>query len=130
MLVYIDTSVVLAELFSEKKRPPASFWAQTFVSSRLLEYEILNRMHVQGAGDADLQAARRIVDNVQLADLSAEALARALEPFPLHVRTLDSLHLSTMVFLRAHGQDLRLATYDRRLAEAARLLGFEEAGAE
>jgi hypothetical protein len=30
-----------------------------------------------------------------------------------------------MDFLRAHGQLLRLATYDRRLAAAAAALGFE-----
>ena len=45
-------------------------------------------------------------------------------PFPLPVRTLGGLHLATMDFLRVQGQTLELATYDQRLAEAAKLLGF------
>jgi len=46
-------------------------------------------------------------------------LARAIEPFPTCVRTLDALHLASMEFLRAHGQDVKLASYNRRLLTAA-----------
>ena len=38
-MIYVDTSVALAHLFAEDRRPPASFWTETLVSSRLLEYE-------------------------------------------------------------------------------------------
>jgi hypothetical protein len=51
-------------------------------------------------------------------------LARALEPFPTPVRTLDALHLASIEFLRARKQDVRLACYDDRLTAAARLLGI------
>jgi hypothetical protein len=44
----------------------------------------------------------------------------ALEPFPAPVRTLGALHLASIEFLRAQGQKLELATYDERLAAAAR----------
>ena len=40
------------------------------------------------------------------------------------VRTLDALHLATADFLRGHGLEVRLATYDDRLAGAPRSLGF------
>jgi hypothetical protein len=51
-------------------------------------------------------------------------LARALEPFRKPVRTLDTLHLASMEFLRAHGQTVELASYDERLTAAARDLGI------
>ena len=51
-------------------------------------------------------------------------LARALKPFPTRVRTLDALHLASIEHLRAAGQKVTLATYDARLAAAARALGI------
>ena len=37
------------------------------------------------------------------------ALARALEPWPVPLRTLDALHLATIVFLRGRGEEVELA---------------------
>ncbi len=123
-MIYLDTSVVLARLFAEDHAPPDAFWSQDFVSSRLLEFEVFNRVHARGAGPTYATNARHFVDRVSLVDLSAPVLARALLPFALPVRTLDALHLATMDFLRAQGQTLALATYDQRLAAAAKALGF------
>jgi hypothetical protein len=39
-------------------------------------------------------------------------------------RTLNALHLATACYLVERSADLRLATYDRRTAEAARALGI------
>jgi len=47
---------------------------------------------------------------------------RALEPFPVPVRTLDALHLASIEFLREQAQTVELATYDRRLITAAKSL--------
>jgi len=47
-------------------------------------------------------------------------MARALEPFPIAVRTLDALHLASIEFLRAQRQAVTLASYDSRLIDAAR----------
>ncbi len=52
-------------------------------------------------------------------------LRRAIEPFPIPVRTLDALHLATVTFLQEHGQDLRLASYDARQRGAATALGID-----
>jgi hypothetical protein len=51
-------------------------------------------------------------------------LARALEPFPIPLRTLDALHLATMDFLRRNDGAIELASYDNRLIAAAQALGF------
>jgi hypothetical protein len=55
--------------------------------------------------------------------MSEAALARALEPFLIAVRTLDALHLATIEFLRSEGEPVPLASYDARLIAAARALG-------
>lgn len=129
-MIYIDTSVVLSLVFAEKRQPPTNFWSQAFISSRLLEYEVFNRVHAQSTLEVDAVAARHLVDGIQLIDLSPEALARALDPFPVQVRTLDGLHLATMAFLRSRAQTVSLATYDKRFADAAVALGFKLAPVE
>ncbi|MEW6755932.1 MAG: hypothetical protein AB1505_33880 [Candidatus Latescibacterota bacterium] len=65
-----------------------------------------------------------MIGRVALLELSALILARALEPFPAPVRTLDALHLGSVEFLRTRGQRLELASYDERMLDAARLLGI------
>jgi len=52
------------------------------------------------------------------------SLARALDPWPSPVRTLDALHLATMAFLRKQGEIIELASYDNRLLAAAQVLGI------
>ncbi len=123
-MIYLDTSVVLARLFAEDRAPPDGFWSQTFVASRLLEFEVFNRVHARGAGASHGADARLLVDRLNLLEMSAPVLQRALLPFASPVRTLDALHLATMDFLRGQGLGLVLATYDQRLAAAALSLGF------
>jgi len=126
-LIYLDTSVLLAQLYAEDRAPPAEFWAQTLVASRLLEYEVFNRVHARGAQATHGAAARELLERVNLLEMSAEVLGRALQPFAQPVRTLDALHLATMVLLRSRGLSLALATYDQRLAAAAAGEGFAAA---
>ena len=123
-MIYLDTSVVLARLFAGDRSPPDTFWSQTLVASRLLEFEVFNRVHARGAGTSHAAAARQLVDRANLLELSAQVLGRALLPFARPVRTLDALHLATMDFLRTQGLVLALATYDQRLAAAAAGEGF------
>jgi predicted nucleic acid-binding protein len=40
------------------------------------------------------------------------------------VRTLDAIHLASADFVRRSKQTLTIATYDQRLAAAARAFGF------
>ena len=55
-----------------------------------------------------------------------DSLARALQPFPVPVRTLDAIHLAALEFIRAQKQSVQLASYDERLRAAARFLGIAE----
>lgn len=123
-MIYVDTSVVLSHLFAEPKTPTVAFWSQPLTSSRLLQYETRNRIHVRLLGVVLARQVQSLLDQIILMDMSEPILTRALQPFPVPVRTLDGLHLATMVFLRGHGQTIEVATYDQRLATAAQALGF------
>lgn len=129
-MIYLDTSVLLAELLAEDRRPAAVFWEtgperEPFMASRLLVYECWTRIHARGLAGSHGDAVRAWLSRLALVELVPPVLARATEPFPLPVRTLDALHLASMVFLRTRGLVVRLATYDQRQAEVARAMGFE-----
>jgi predicted nucleic acid-binding protein len=123
-VIYLDSSVALAYLLAEDRLPPSAIWQETLISSRLLEYEVWNRINARGLGQSHGQDARALVGRVALVELAAPVLERALEPFPTPVRTLDALHLATIEFLRGQKQMIELASYDNRLAGSARALGI------
>lgn len=118
-MIYVDTSVALAQLLAEDRRPPASLWNETLVASRLMEYEVWNRLHARKLADSHGDAARGLIGRVALLELTPPVLTRALEPFPLPVRTLDALHLASCEYLRNQGQPVALASYDRRMTAVA-----------
>ena len=97
-MIYLDSSVALARLLFESRAPALEFWEQQLVSSRLLEYEVL--------------------------DMNRTVLARALQPWPMRVRTLDALHLATAESLRGQGESVELASYDNRIRDSAQALGI------
>lgn len=121
-MIYLDTSVALAHLLAEDRSPPASVWDETLVSSRLLEYELWTRLHARGLAASHGEHARELLQRLALLELAPPVLMRALEPFPLPVRTLDALHLASLEFLRGQRQDVSLASYDARMVDAARRL--------
>jgi len=122
-LIYLDTSVALAQLLAEDRIPPEELWRETLVSSRLIEYEIWTRIHARRLSASHGENVRTLLARVSLLELAPAVLSRALEPFPMPVRTLDALHLASMEFLRSRGQQLLLASYDEKLSEAAARLG-------
>jgi hypothetical protein len=65
-----------------------------------------------------------LLAGTELIELSGRVLARALEPWPTPLRTLDALHLATADYLRRQGETIELASYDNRLLSAARALGM------
>jgi predicted nucleic acid-binding protein len=123
-LIYLDTSVALAYLFAEDRYPPSEFWEQDLVSSRLLEYEIWNRVHARGLASTHSDSVRALLGRVGLIEMVPTILARALEPFPNPPRTLDALHLAAAAYLRAEGETVTVASYDNRFLAVARDLGF------
>ena len=126
-MIYLDTSVALAQLLSEDQRPPQGFWEQEFIASRLLEYEIWTRLNARRLAVSHGDHATRLLARIALVEMVPDVLSRTLEPFPVGVRTLDALHLSTLHFLAERRLEVRLATYDERMRAAAVALGFQVA---
>ena len=46
-MTYLDSSVALAQIFAEDRRPPEDLWGESLAASRLLHYEVWNRVHAR-----------------------------------------------------------------------------------
>jgi predicted nucleic acid-binding protein len=123
-VIYVDSSVLLADLLAEPRSPPETLWDADLASSRLPTYEVWNRLHSNGPATSHGERARALPTRITLTDMGQAALARAVEPWPVPLRTLDALHLATMDFLRRNDGSIELASYDSRLLVAAQALGF------
>jgi hypothetical protein len=90
-VIHLDSSVVLARLLGEDRRPRAESWEGTFAASRLMQYEVGVRLDARGLGeshralDAFHLAAieylrRRRSESIELAtyDVRMRAAAEAL----------------------------------------------------
>ena len=95
-MIYLDTSVALAHLLAEDRRPPAALWEEELVSSRLLEYEVWNRVNARGLQESHGEDVRSLLGRLNYLELAPPILVRVLEPFPVPVRTLDALHLASL----------------------------------
>lgn len=140
MGIYVDTSVVLRNVFDEPGQPIA-FWTMDDVprSSDLVRVEAaraLQRRRLDGELDDDTLAAASLVlqellDRLGEIVLDRHVLDRAAGAFPSRVRTLDALHLASAVLWREHGEQVSaFLTHDNRQATAARALGFRVVGGE
>ena len=123
-MIYVDSSVLLADLLAEPRSPPEVLWDEDLASSRLLAYEVWNRLHANGLTSSHGERARGLFARISLTEVSEASLARALEPWPATIRTLDALHLATAVYLREQGEPIELSSYDTRLIAAAQALGI------
>jgi predicted nucleic acid-binding protein len=137
VIAYLDASVVLGLVLGEPQR--LAVWAEVeaAVASALTEVECLRTLDRLARMDllsADELAERRgavyrLLEAVDMVDVSRPVLRRASEPFPTPLGTLDAIHLSTALLWRdGTGVPLTMATHDRALATAARAMGLAVAG--
>jgi hypothetical protein len=108
----------------EDVHPPERLWKESLVSSRLMEYEAWRRLHALGLAESHGESLRSLLSAVAMLDLPTPIVERAREAFPRPVRTLDALHLASLLFLVEQGQKVQLATYDERLERVATELGI------
>lgn len=137
MIAYLDTSALLRLVLREPGALEDLRSSEALVSSELLAVESLrtiDRLRLQGALSVEEAAGRREIlgewlEAVDLVLLQRPILARASEPFPTPLGTLDALHLATALVWRERSHEaLVLATHDRNLALAARSFGFATVG--
>jgi predicted nucleic acid-binding protein len=138
MIAYLDASVVLRLVLGEPGRLREWKRVRSGVASALTEVECLrtlDRLSRVGMLTPDELPARReavyrLLEEVELVDLSRPVLRRASEPFPAAIGTLDAIHLATALLWRdGRGMDLVMATHDTALATAARATGLGVIGA-
>ena len=123
-MTYVETSVALAHLLAEDRQPPSRILSHTLVASRLIEYEIWTRLHALGLTGTHGEAASGVISRIAPVELAPTVLERALDGFPLPIRTLDALHFATCDFLLRRGHRIELVTYDRRMAAVAKAMSF------
>lgn len=137
MKAYLDTSALLRLVLAEPEPLEDLRRAEQLVSSELLAVEsrrTIDRLHRMGALSLE-EAARRLdliadwLEAVDLVLLRAPVLARASEPLPTPLGTLDALHLATALVWRDRmNESLIIATHDGALGLAGRAFGFDVIG--
>jgi predicted nucleic acid-binding protein len=138
VIAYLDTSALLRLVLREPGALEDLRSCDALVSSELLAVEALrtlDRLRLQGSLSPKEAASRRAIvtdwlEAVDLILLHRPVLARASEPFPTPLGTLDALHLaSALVWRDRTGQTPVMATHDATLALAARSFGIDVLGA-
>jgi len=92
------------------------------ISSELCRVELARALLRLGLGVGAIRLGRRVLDRFELLLLDAGILDRASEVGPPNLRTLDAVHLASALALDRELD--AFVTYDRRLAEAADLVGL------
>lgn len=138
MIAYLDASVLLRIVL---RQPDAlREWPRIDrgVTSALTQVECLrtlDRLRIaQGIGDQDIaprrEAVYRLMEAMEVVELTVGVLARASQPMPTTLGTLDAIHLATALLWRERSSaELVVATHDSALATAARASGLRVAGA-
>jgi predicted nucleic acid-binding protein len=138
MIAYLDASVVLRLVLGEDGRLAEWKRVDAAVASALTEVECLRTLdRLTRAGvlsDDDLAERRtavyRLLEAVDVVDVTRPILRRASEAFPAPLGTLDAIHLATAVSWRdTYSAALTMATHDSALATAAKSIGLEVIGA-
>lgn len=123
--VYLDTSALVKLVVEEREstalRRSLVLWPNR-VSSEVSVVELLRAVR-RSAGNRTLECERRamlVLSRIGLHALNRSLLLEAAVLSPRSLRTLDAIHLATALRIR-DGLEGFIA-YDRRLAEAAKVL--------
>jgi predicted nucleic acid-binding protein len=137
VIAYFDSSVVVRIVLGQQGQLADWRSMVSVVGSRLVEVECLrtiDRLNVEGRLTTDdtvirREAIYRMLDRMELVELTSTVLQRASQPMPAPLGTLDAIHLaSAMLWKEVKDNDILMATHDRALALAARASGLRVAG--
>ena len=137
MIAYLDSSVVLRVVLGQSGSLREWKAVETGVASALLEVECvrtLDRLRLlEGIAEGEIarrrEAVYRIVEALTVIEPTRPVLARAAQPLPVVLDTLDAIHLATALLWRERTDaDLVMATHDAALGLAARAVGFRVIG--
>lgn len=137
MKAYIDSSVILRIIFGEKDALALPQDLDVFASSEILRIECfrtLDRMQraLKMTEDdvttryAALHSTLRHLSFIKLTDTISK---RACEAFPVVLKTLDAIHLSSAIlWQQQEPAEILFLTHDLQLSKAAISLGFKVLG--
>lgn len=136
MKLYVDSSVLLRIALRERGALREWGSSKRWFSSDLIRLECfrtIDRVRIRvGLADSEVAERRALLhEHLRRFDfvrLDAAILARAAEPFPTALGSLDALHLASAIAAQRAIPDLRVATHDRELGLAARSVGFDVLG--
>lgn len=137
MIAYLDSSVLLRVLLGQPRRLKEWKKITRGVASTLVEAECLRTLDrirlLEGLGDEVIaprrEAVYRLLESAVVVEPTRSILARASQPMPAAIGTLDAIHLATALIWREHtGTNLVMATHDSGLALAARASGVHVIG--
>jgi predicted nucleic acid-binding protein len=137
LIAYLDSSVLLRLVLGQNDA--LAQWAEieAGVASRLAEVECLRTLDrlrlVESLDDHEIalrrEAVFRLLDSLSIVELTRPVLARASQPMPTTLGTLDAIHLaSALMWAEQAGSPLVMATHDQSLATAARASGLRVIG--
>jgi|SRR6056297_289683 predicted nucleic acid-binding protein len=134
MVGYLDSSVLLRHILLGDSAIKHVLACERIISSELLEIEcrrVLHRYRMEGdLDDAGFITARRRLDDIlsgiSLLALSVSVKKMSMEPFPVSVKTLDSLHLASALIYSEVKPDEKLLifSFDKTLNRCGQALGF------
>jgi len=137
MIAYLDSSVLLRVILGQRNALKEWRSIERGVASALVEVECLRTLDrvrlAEGFDDADVAVRRgavyRLIEAMEIVELTGSVLSRASQPLPTALGTLDALHLATALLWREHtAADLVMATHDEALATAATASGLRVIG--
>ena len=136
MIAYVDSSVLLRKVLGQAGS--LREWSSLEgVVSALVEVECLRSLDRwrlrEGASEAEValrrEAVFRLLERVELVELTRQVLSRAAQPLPVSLGTLDAIHLATaLLWSERGGSPLVMATHDAALGLAARAAGLRVIG--
>jgi predicted nucleic acid-binding protein len=135
MVAYIDSSVLISGLFREKEGVVNLKTYGQMYSSRLLQTECLRTLvrkviEKQVTEDAYVRLKSMVtkaISGVALIQIDESILSLAESPFPVHLSTLDAIHLASALRLKESlepDEEFLFLTYDEKLGKAAKVMGL------
>jgi predicted nucleic acid-binding protein len=137
VIAYLDSSVLLRVVLGQPNALEEWDEIERGVASRLAEVECLRTLDrlrlAEPLADHEIairrEAVYRVLDAIDIVELTRPVLARASQPMPTTLGSLDAIHLATaLLWGERSGTRLEMATHDQALAMAARASGLQVIG--
>lgn len=137
MIAYIDSSVLLRIVLGQPDALQQWPTIAQGIGSALVEVECLRTLDrlrlAEGLADDEIATRReavfRLIEAMEIVELTRPVLARAAQPLPTTLGTLDAIHLaSALLWKERTGAELVMTTHDGSLATAAKASGLRVVG--